>query len=820
MFNKFQSFVRENKYYFIVVFLYLIIQYIFYFSDGSIILGGEGNYWLDYRIYLENGGYYTWLNFGTGFQATSINTFFIYPLILSLIKNDFIRSFFIIATIYVMPFTIMYFLLKKIDKSRISHVIVVSLFFVTNPFSINFLYALNPWGIHTLFIYPLYFLILYRFYKNNFLIFYVFGLVSFLFAYTFANPPQMVLLILILPIFLLIIRLMYHDSITVLEFIKKSVLLYISFFLFHIWWIVHWVLILPDAQKLYTRKFARSWLESVSKDIPLIMKDLFSLTWSIPRIADLHFVAYYYNNQYVKLASYIPFFVILFWLTFKRSSHNRVIKAFLITLFLLTLLLKAANPPFPGIMFLCFDYVPLCYLFKTAPEKFGVIFIFIISLLLFYVLNDLQTKWLKWILYGYIIVTLYPFVSGQYIPPYKTDVRDYVTRKYTDLDEFKNFRRAMNNKKLDFRLLSYPNGGNYQVKLNLYDNIYYTGLDPILSNTIHPYIADHMEVFTVNPLYLTLDEPVHARLMYLYSIRYLHLNHRLRSWFGNITNKQIGELEKILQTKYKHVAKFGEMDLYETPEFLPHFYTPKTILIHHGTSKELVDVLSKNVSLDRPAIYFDSDNTNPMPINKTYTQTPITEFKKINAAKYRVTIHGLRDSIPLIFNETYHRMWKAYIIKTNSLTTEEFNIQARSYNVTDSNRQDQADRQTLQTFYTNGWLSAAGPEFVSKELSGTIQNDNIDNGSLYDSTFLKSIPDSTHLKVNGYANSWVIDPEKLCTNNSCRKNSDGSYDIDLLLEFMPQKVFYWNFSFTLMVLLISSTFFVIRYKPWRRLTRN
>jgi hypothetical protein len=45
--------------------------------------------------------------------------------------------------------------------------------------------------------------------------------------------------------------------------------------------------------------------------------------------------------------------------------------------------------------------------------------------------------------------------------------------------------------------------------------------------------------------------------------------------------------------------------------------------------------------------------------------------------------------------------------------------------------------------------------------------------------------------VNGYANSWDIDPTAICQNNpKCTKNADGSYDMELVIEFWPQRLFY------------------------------
>ncbi|MCG2700432.1 carbohydrate binding domain-containing protein [Candidatus Parcubacteria bacterium] len=48
-----------------------------------------------------------------------------------------------------------------------------------------------------------------------------------------------------------------------------------------------------------------------------------------------------------------------------------------------------------------------------------------------------------------------------------------------------------------------------------------------------------------------------------------------------------------------------------------------------------------------------------------------------------------------------------------------------------------------------------------------------------------------HYQLNGFLNAWYVDTESLCQNNSaCAKNSDGSYDIEMVIEFWPQRWFY------------------------------
>ncbi|MBA7655466.1 hypothetical protein ES703_63370 [subsurface metagenome] len=49
--------------------------------------------------------------------------------------------------------------------------------------------------------------------------------------------------------------------------------------------------------------------------------------------------------------------------------------------------------------------------------------------------------------------------------------------------------------------------------------------------------------------------------------------------------------------------------------------------------------------------------------------------------------------------------------------------------------------------------------------------------------------------VNGYANSWVIETDKILAQPGfCKKNSDGSYDMELIVEYWPQRFLYIGFG--------------------------
>ncbi len=54
-----------------------------------------------------------------------------------------------------------------------------------------------------------------------------------------------------------------------------------------------------------------------------------------------------------------------------------------------------------------------------------------------------------------------------------------------------------------------------------------------------------------------------------------------------------------------------------------------------------------------------------------------------------------------------------------------------------------------------------------------------------------AVSEADHFKVNNALNAWFVDPEQLCRDHDgCIKNGDGSYDMDLVAEFAPQRSFY------------------------------
>jgi len=64
-----------------------------------------------------------------------------------------------------------------------------------------------------------------------------------------------------------------------------------------------------------------------------------------------------------------------------------------------------------------------------------------------------------------------------------------------------------------------------------------------------------------------------------------------------------------------------------------------------------------------------------------------------------------------------------------------------------------------------------------------------------------TINNEKHIQVNGYANSWIIDPQEICRPDKCIKNKDGSYDISFKLNYWPQLVFTIGSSINITILI-------------------
>ena len=131
--------------------------------------------------------------------------------------------------------------------------------------------------------------------------------------------------------------------------------------------------------------------------------------------------------------------------------------------------------------------------------------------------------------------------------------------------------------------------------------------------------------------------------------------------------------------------------------------------------------------------------------NPNLDQPKETTFDLINPTKKLVHIKGATTPFYLAMSESYHDKWQA-----------------------------QFNNEKINGFFKS-WVPFVEPD---------------------------TIPNEHHFELNGFLNGWYIDTKEYCKNkNLCTQNPDGSYDMELVLEFFPQRWFYLG-------LLISAITFI------------
>jgi hypothetical protein len=61
--------------------------------------------------------------------------------------------------------------------------------------------------------------------------------------------------------------------------------------------------------------------------------------------------------------------------------------------------------------------------------------------------------------------------------------------------------------------------------------------------------------------------------------------------------------------------------------------------------------------------------------------------------------------------------------------------------------------------------------------------------------------ESCHFSVDGGLNAWYVDPQELLTGDPDGENADGTLDLELVLEFCPQRQARWGSMLSLLTIL-------------------
>jgi hypothetical protein len=778
--SKIYKFINYNL---LLYSIFLVVVLLPYYKNGFFILGGEGNYFLDFQqVFLKYS--YAWQDIGM-MPAFSLNSPFFYSLALIPVQKLLgiqIANFILVFSLYFLPYLSMHLVCKQLNLSRFSG-FIISLFYVINPFSIYYIYCLNQWSIAPLTVIPLFFWVQHRYYYHKFKLFLYIGIISLLFAYANTNPPLMAIIQFSIIISTFVSVYHHNKRFSFLEFIQRYLIAISSFAIFNLWWIFNWFAVLKYSREVYTMDFALYWLDIVTGNIRAITFKALALSHLIPKDPSYNFFSAFYNMAISNFVILIPISLVSIYLFILDIKAKTYIKKMMFYLFFgwlfLVILIKGNSYPFGFVYELMYNRLPFFYIFKTPTEKFGVLYVFVFSLLLIFLIKSLNRDKLRTIFFGFFIFYLcycsIPIIMGNIIPDYSLQqfgIDGYASRKYIDKNEYKAFRGIINNGPIDYKILSLPGSRNYQVALYNHDNNYYTGMDPLLYSVNKPFF------YAENGPHILFDNISHenyTQLLKLYNVKKILINEDSYPWFKFREKESIVELKETFG-KDMPSRQWGPINLYDNvDDFLPHIYIPATPVIVNGDADGIVSLLSTKYLDCKPALFFNTQEENQALENeeniprliydnakwklckpagrigskksKAENKGPEIIFKKVNPVKYHIKIENAKDSFWLVFNESFHEKWKLYLADSSWLIAH-----------------DQFEE-----------IVADYPKLGVKEARHQMKF------APQDIRFLLEKPlDAPHYLVNGYANSWYVEPEKLGLGE----------EFVLTIYFWPQSLFY------------------------------
>ena len=548
-----------------------------YYTNGSIIFGMEGNYVLDFNQHLAKYGFAWFSEYGLGLTnmspaGTGLNIVFL-AFIQRITGSAQLANFVLVFFMYFSPFFSMYLVSNYVTRQpRISF--LISLFYVVNPLMFNYLTSMNQWNVFSVAVMPLFLWLILRFFNDRVRLFFYFGVVSACFSFAFTNQPMLVVILLSLFTSCMIACYYHYGKFKFLSIVSVFLLLFASFLLFNAWWILVLYFAIPTAQKMYTMAFASSWLGTILKDSGAVLTNAFLLRFGITPNSSYNFIYIWSNTFFAYILSTIPFMIIsYFFLTYKEKKDRIFYYSIMGMVLVLIFLAKGIANPFGWIYLFLFNHVPFFYIFKSPVDKFGMFFLFILTVFLIFIYTGLKKdKYLKFIITGLSIYVVYfsvPLLIGKIIPDSSVTSIGVVTRKYSETKDITLLRKDLDRVKNEYRILSTPATGNYQICLARDDGKFYTGIDPILSNVNKAFIGPQDNL---DWLYKKMMNRNYLSLLGIYNISKILVNDNMILWFGNISLGNTKIIKSVLNNTMA-ATKYGPLTVYDNEDhFLPRFY--------------------------------------------------------------------------------------------------------------------------------------------------------------------------------------------------------------------------------------------------------
>jgi len=613
----------------------ILFIFLLYSSKGVINLG-DINFPVDLKYYLEKYAY-AWHSAPAigqdAWMTLSFNQFFWYffPLLkigLSMAQAQAISY----AVLYYLPFLFCFLLFRRGLKTSLLAAFLASFFYVLNPFWIGQWYVPLPHNLVIFTLIPAICFLVSIFWSKPKKLFF-FSFLTFLFL-SFANANPSFTCVAFVSIFSFVFTFWFYQK---RDFAFKKILgryffILLSFFLSGAWWLLNPIFSLKT---IYYENFTGKtnvveWLQSVSKLATL--QNVVSLRFALPFTREHPLVTYlpYFFSSFVNLFCYLPFALILLTTPFLYKRDKKLTFLLYFILVIAIFLTKALNPPFGNVFLFLFQKIPYFGIFKSAPEKFGIFYLFWLTLMLGVALERLEKNLKKFFSLGLALSLLafaYPLYTSQLVTPLEIG-QFKITPFYQEPENYRELREYLNSDPEYSRVLSINGTGNYVVTTDLGNGYYYRGLDPLAYNTKKSFIEQNNPQGNIGAIiFNNYTQPSWFPLLASLDVDYILENKDNFFEPGRLSMEEIKKTQGAFNDYFSESKHWGNLWLYEIKKEknLPKIYL--------GGIKEKTD----------------------------FSSLPEITFTRISPVKYDVKVSGVREEFLLVLSEGFSPAWKAYV---------------------------------------------------------------------------------------------------------------------------------------------------------------
>jgi len=691
-------------------------------------------------------------------------------------------------------------------------------------FNLFFFVSFLNYNIHLSFIIlPLLFILCHAIVNFNYrrIIFWLI-LISCLLPAIFANPPATLPLFAVSFFYLIFLTIKERKIKEAKKFFATLLFAIILFVIFNFWWIYPWLDVIFFHKYVNIEEINATSL-SIFETTSLREAFRFSGSWA--------FDSYYLNFKKGKfdmfytgnpIFLYCTYLVIIFaYLPLVFAKKNKNILFFLGLSIFGLILAKGDLKPLDKLYSYVWEYAPGMFMFREPYTKFMLIYVFALSILSGY--SILHYQKFKKIIYPLIFTAIFipsiPFIIGGFISRNEAGpIKSTLVKVPAYLFDFE---RALAKEKIDYRVLSLPITSSH---LYAWEHGFSISTDVLKFFMRKPLLIYGLEELPrfgtdlINNAYNTLiraqnsqnpdaEDKEFMQFLSLLNVRLL-AQENSTDWrwitrheitkppsemsallsrlekkgfvtqdqtFGRFTKEYLSKIpnnipeewppnrrlnpqekEELSNAFYQELLNRPAIALYKVSDefFLPKIYAAaKTYVVQNRDQIPLIFTQANYQT--RSAIYLVNQNQGReklLAAMQNISNLPSLEFKKISATKYRVHVHNAANDFPLVFNNAFHQSWNLYLQKNQS--------------------------------------SPPNNNFVSENFFGTIQNDNLPDGKIYETWFRKPIFKKNQLMANGYANGWWINLDQIKKMGQYNSNEDSSIDFELVLEFQPEWLYF------------------------------